>query len=103
MSHQIQLPHTPNNRQHSYMLYPIVLKNENKNALVRHLEKNNIETRDLMPLLSQPVYKKIFGDLESRFPVAQWLRQNGFYIGCHPYLTKEDREYVVAKIYDFFK
>jgi len=33
--------------------------------LVNFLEENLIETRFLLPLLNQPVYKKIFGDIEN--------------------------------------
>ena len=33
-----------------------------KRELVNYLEEHQIETRDLMPLLSQPVYLERFGD-----------------------------------------
>lgn len=73
-----------------------------KTELINFLEEKNIETRDLLPLLNQPIYKKIFGDIESQYPVAQSINKNGFYIGSHPTLTEEEKEYIVSKFEEFF-
>jgi perosamine synthetase len=99
----LQLPHVPVDREHNFMMYPIVLRNEPKTELVNFLEKNNVETREMVPLTNQPVYKRLFGnDFESRFPVARWINRNGFYIGCHPYLKKKEIKYVVDLIREYF-
>lgn len=99
----LQLPHVPTDREHNFMMYPIVLRNETKTALVNFLEKHNVETREMVPLTNQPVYKKLFGaDFENRYPVAKWINQNGFYIGCHPYLKKKEIKYVVDLIKEYF-
>ena len=100
---RIQLPTEPEGCSHAYMLYPIVLRKESKHGLVHFLEKNMIETRDLMPLLSQPVYKKLFGNIEKNYPIAKWIGSSGFYIGCHQYLTNEEQDYVIAKIHEYFQ
>jgi hypothetical protein len=52
------------------MMYPLVIRTPGiaRDDLVRFLEERNIETRNLMPLLSQPIYRKIFGDIDSRTP-----------------------------------
>jgi dTDP-4-amino-4,6-dideoxygalactose transaminase len=55
-----------------------------------------------MPLINQPVYRKIFGEIEDQYPVAKWLNASGFYIGCHQYLSREEREYVADTILSFF-
>ena len=68
------------------MLFPIVLREGNKRGLINFLEENGIETRDLLPLLNQPIYRSIFGDLEPQYPVAEWLNRCGFYIGCHQHI-----------------
>jgi dTDP-4-amino-4,6-dideoxygalactose transaminase len=87
-----------------YMLFGIVCKGHYKTELVNFLEENNIETRDLLPLTNQPIYKKIFGeDLEERYPIAKMLNNNGFYIGCHQYITDEQIDYVISKFHEFFK
>lgn len=103
LSEHLQLPHVPIDREHNFMMYPIVLKNEAKTGLVNFLEKNNVETREMVPLTNQPVYKRFFGDdFESRYPVAKWINQNGFYIGCHPYLKNKEIKYVVELIKEYF-
>jgi len=100
----LQLPVKKDDRDHCFMLYPIVIKTKDKTKedLVNFLEKNKIETRDLLPLLNQPIYKKIFGDIETDFPIAKFVRENGFYIGCHQYLSRQEKKYVVKKIKEFF-
>ena len=99
----IQLPYIPPDRDHMFMLFPIVLKRESKKELVHFLEENGIETRDLLPLINQPVYRKLFGDIEEQYPVARWLNESGFYIGCHQYLTQEDLGYIVERLHHYFK
>jgi perosamine synthetase len=103
LSDHIQLPTIPKNRTHSFMLFPILLKNEKKEGLIRYLEKRGIETRDLMPLLNQPIYKKLFGNIESNYPNALKIRKNGFYIGCHQYLSNEDIKFITTAINSYFK
>jgi dTDP-4-amino-4,6-dideoxygalactose transaminase len=99
----IQLPYIPYDRDHMFMLFPIVMRNRSKEELVNFLEENLIETRDLLPLLNQPIYKKLFGNIEDEYPVAKWLNQSGFYIGCHQYLTQEEKDYIVEKIHEYFQ
>jgi perosamine synthetase len=102
LSDVLQLPTIPQDRDHVFMLFPLVLRDGSKRELVNHLEANGIETRDLLPLINQPVYRKMFGDLEPQFPVAKWLNASGFYIGCHQTISDEAIEYVVNKLYEFF-
>lgn len=101
LTHYLQLPSVPADREHVFMLFPIVLRDEDKRDLVNFLEDRLVETRDMMPLLSQPVYRKMFGDLLPRFPVAQWIDRGGFYIGCHQYLTDEQVDYIIETIREF--
>ncbi len=100
----LQLPEIRPQTQHAFMMYPIVVRTPNiaRDDLVRFLEERNIETRYLMPLLNQPIYRKIFGDIESQYPVASVLNQRGFYIGCHQGLTTENLAYVIETFKEFF-
>ena len=98
-SDKIQLPTIPKDRSHVFLGFPIVIKDKNisRDKLVLFLEKHGIETRYMMPLLNQPVYKEIFGkDIESRYPVARNINNRGFYIGCFPELEKEDLDHVIC-------
>ena len=93
----------PTDRDHVFMLYPLVVRDGNKRPLINFLEMNGIETRDLLPLLNQPVYRKLFGDLEPQYPVAQWLNRGGFYIGCHQYIDEAAIQYVTDKFCEYFE
>lgn len=99
----IQLPVTPPDRDHVFMLFPIVVRKGSKRPLINFLEHRGVETRDLMPLLSQPVYRRLFPGMEKRFPVAGGLSRSGFYIGCHQYITDEQKNYVIESFHEFFK
>lgn len=101
----LQLPSWPRHAEHAFMLFPILVKDGagfSRDDLICHLEDYNVETRYLMPLINQPIYKKLFGDLERHYPVARHLNKNGFYIGCHPEMNKSDLEYVADVFRDFF-
>jgi dTDP-4-amino-4,6-dideoxygalactose transaminase len=98
----LQLPHPRPDRTHSYMMFPVVVRKEPKWDLVRFLEERMIETREMMPLLNQPVYRSLFGDIEDQYPVSRWINESGFYVGCHPYLLDEEVDYIAACIREYF-
>lgn len=103
---RLQLPRHPENVEHTYMMFPILPKRDSKIVraeFVRYLEKHNIETRPMLPLLNQPVYKDLFGESEGDYPVAQYINQNGFYIGCHHGLTEADLHYEIQTISGFLR
>lgn len=100
---KLQLPYGREGSDHSYMLFGLVLKGQDKTELVNFLEDKGVETRDMLPLLNQPVYKKLFGEIEAKYPVAQSLNRSGFYIGCHQYMTAADADYVIAQFRAFFR
>lgn len=73
------------------MMFPMVIKEKvkiDKYDLCLHLEKNGIETRDMMPITNQNCYKSLFDT--RHFSVAEHVNKNGFYIGCHPAMTNKD-------------
>ena len=103
LSRELQLPSTFSDRDHVFMLYGITVKNQSKTGLINFLERRNIETRDLFPLVNQAIYKDLFGPRsKERFPVAHFLSDHAFYIGCHQYLTRKDLDYIVKAFYDYF-
>lgn len=99
----LQLPTCPADRTHAYMVYGLATRATDKRDLVNYLENLNIETRDLLPLTNQPVYRKLFGDdFEDRYPVAKWVNAHGFYIGCHPYMTDDEVGFVIDAFKSYF-
>jgi len=99
----LDLPSVRPDRDHVFMMYPLVVKTGLKRELVNYLEERLIETRDLMPLLSQPAIKVTCGVDLANFPVARRLDADGFYIGCHPYLTSGEIGYVIDSFHEFFR
>lgn len=99
----IQLPSWPMYSEHVFMLFPLVVRPPvERDKLLFYLESRGIETRMLMPLLTQPFYLKLFGDLEKEYPVASALNRHGFYIGCHQGLSQDDLDYVIEQFHEFF-
>ena len=102
---RLQLPSAPPEMEHVWMFYPLRLVDPktDRAALVAHLERRGIETRYLLPLINQPVYRTLFKDLdEQAFPVAATLNERAFYVGCHPQMSDHDVERVVTSILSFF-
>ncbi len=105
LEEHLQLPHPRPESEHSYMFYPLTILNPKirRDDLIEYLETNGIETRYLLPLINQPIYREIFGNLDEQFPVAARLNDTAFYIGCHPDLTDNDMDYVIEHFRRFFK
>ena len=87
------------------MMYPLAIVNPKvrRDDLIRYLEEHAVETRYLLPLINQPIYRKLFGNLDEQYPVATWLNNAAFYIGCHPDLTDEDVDYVTDCFRQYFR
>jgi CDP-6-deoxy-D-xylo-4-hexulose-3-dehydrase len=97
-SNILQLPKYDENV--SYMAYPLVIRNPKKvsrKKIRMRLEKKGVETRPLFGCIptQQPAYSYLKKEYEGILPVADFVGSNGFYIGCHQYLTHEDLDYVV--------
>lgn len=104
LADRLQLPAIRPEAEHAFMFYPLRVKDPSvsRDTLIRHLEENAVETRYLLPLINQPVYRAIFGDLDAEYPVAAALNASAFYIGCHPGLTDDDVDYVIDRFHQFF-
>ncbi len=86
----------------TFMMFPIVIREDariSKYRLCLHLENNGIETRDMMPITSQPCYRGIVN--EDHFLVAKWINKNGFYIPCHTGMTRNDVEHIRNVFHDY--
>lgn len=104
LAEKLQLPFIPQGFQHSFMMFPLLLKEPqiDKWDLLLFLEKQGIETRELLPLLSQPAYKKTFKINPKAYPNADLVNRRGFYFGCHQGMTLTDINYLAAKFYEYF-
>jgi len=99
---RIQLPEVLPDREHSFMMYPLVVRHEPKEELVAHLEVRGIETRDMMPLTNQPALRDHVSRDAGAYPVAEWINRCGIYVGCHQDLSLDDMDWMADRILDYF-
>ncbi len=55
----------------------------------------------MLPLINQPVYASMAIRQED-YPVAHWVNECGFYIGCHQRFGEQELSYIAAVFHDFF-
>ena len=105
LSDWLQLPTHPPDREHGFMMYPLVLKRPDmpRADVIRYLERHRIETRYLLPLINQPIYRQRFGNLDAEYPVAARLNETAFYVGCHPEITGPEIDYMIACFHACFR
>lgn len=84
----------------SYLAYPIVIKDSSvisRKELRKKLEDYGVENRPLFGCIptQQPAYSFLMEKYKNRLPNAEYVGKNGFYIGCHQYITQDDLDYIV--------
>jgi dTDP-4-amino-4,6-dideoxygalactose transaminase/nucleoside-diphosphate-sugar epimerase len=89
----------------SYLGYPLILKKGQRKKIRQELEKRGIETRILFGCI--PFHQDSFSDLKelysNKLPNAKFLGENGFYIGCHQYLVREDLDHIIKCFNEIFE
>ena len=97
-SDYIQLPVFSNS---AWMFFPIICKEQvNRDKFALFLEEKDIQTRWIMPLTNQPVFKGLWNPKD--YKVAQWINKRGILIGIHQFLTKKDLQYIAACFKEYF-
>jgi perosamine synthetase len=97
---KIQLPELRPGTEHAMMMFPIVVLGESKWGLCQHLEKNGVETREMLRLTDQPAYEGMWNP--KHYPVAEWLNEAGFYCGIHQGLGATDMAFIADRIREYF-
>tara|TARA_A100001037_G_scaffold87211_1_gene79190 strand:+ start:235 stop:1524 length:1290 start_codon:yes stop_codon:yes gene_type:complete len=97
-----------NDIRNSNMVFPItVIKNKffTKEQLVRHLEKNNIDTRPVMTgnIIKHPVMKNIKFRKASSLKNADYISEFSFLIGNHHLMSDDTIRFVVDCINSFLE
>ena len=101
------LPKDSGNNVNVYYSFPILIKDASeicRKEIVRYLESNGVETRAIMcgTLSDQPSLCNEVGVNYGNLKNSRHIKDNGFFIGCHPCLEHSDIEYAVNVIKSFF-
>jgi len=103
------LPEEEKNTKVNWLNIPIVIKKGapfNRFDITRHLEEENIQTRPIMTgnILRQPGFEKpLGGEKPSRYPVTDYIMDNGFIIGCHQGMTAKHLNRIKSVVSEFLK
>lgn len=99
---EVRLPLIQNNRTHVYHQYTLRIKQNakmNRNELKIYLEKKGIQTNIYYPI---PLYRfqhlSISGAVPAQFPVTEKVVKEVLSIPIHPYLNKEELDYITDTI-----
>lgn len=95
----LRLPKTRQDSEHAWMMYPLVMLRENKWGACNYLEERGIETREMLRLTDQPCYDGLWDS--TNYPVAQWLNERGFYVGCHQGLNEADLDCIIEALHEY--
>jgi len=89
----------------SYLAYPLVLKKGSRKLIRKELENRGIETRALFGCIptQQPSMAAFKKEYEGKLPNADYIGKNGFYIGAHQDMTKEDLDYIIDSFNEILK
>lgn len=97
----MQLPEVREDSEHAWMFLPLIIYGNDRDDFMLYLEERGVQTRTIMPLTNQPVYKNLFN--EDDYPVAKYINNHGVLLGVHQYLEVEDLDYLVDVIRKYFK
>jgi dTDP-4-amino-4,6-dideoxygalactose transaminase len=91
---RITIPETLPGNENAWMMFPIVLDpvTMHKRVFSQYLNEAGIETRDMMPITNQPIFRGMLDPYA--YPISDWVNRCGLYIGCHQEMVPEDVEYV---------
>lgn len=93
----------------SWLAFPLTIQSSapfTRLEIVKHLEKNQIQTRPIFTgnVLRQPAFKNIdHKNLENKFPNADYIMKNSFLIGCNQGLTFAHIEKIKHIFKEFLK
>jgi CDP-6-deoxy-D-xylo-4-hexulose-3-dehydrase len=104
----VQLPVERPWAKHTYHHFSIIVKEDapfSRFEIVDHLEKNGIETRPIEAgnMLDQPCMQGLNYRVAGSVKFSELIRKNGFFIACHPGLTRDDLEYMADTATQFLE
>lgn len=103
----LRLPEVRPGTFHSFYGYGMIIEKGapfTRRKLTDFLESRGIETRSFFGgcLPDQPAFRRAPKRVVGRLPVSRWIRDNGFFIGCHPALSSAHVQRVLTAFDVFF-
>jgi dTDP-4-amino-4,6-dideoxygalactose transaminase len=101
---RLQMPYAREGNVHGYFRVACLLLDNkiDRNDLARTMLSAGISCRWIFQVIDQPIYEKLFGDLESQYPCARLVNQRGIQLLCHSGLTIEDMDYCSDVMQSYF-
>jgi len=103
------LPKELPNVDTAWLAFPLTIKNKapfSRYEIVSFLEKNRVQTRPVFTgnILRHPGFKKIpHRKMKSGYPVADYIMNNSFLIGCHHGIDQKQLDYLKELFEKFLK
>ena len=101
------LPQEQRNVKVNWLNFPLTIKKDapfTRYEITKYLEERNIQTRPVMTgnILRQPGFEKVLkNEKPSRYPVANYIMDTGFVIGCHQALASEHTRHLKFAFQEF--
>jgi CDP-6-deoxy-D-xylo-4-hexulose-3-dehydrase len=97
------LPETIKGSDVCWFSFPITYHGD-RGPLLRHLEKNGIETRPMFSgnITRHPAYTKNMYRVSGSLKEADYITRHSFWVSLHPSLKKSDLSYMIKVFNEFF-
>lgn len=93
--HRVRFPGMHYIRKCIFQFFPIILDaGLIREKVLRSLFEKGIDSRVLLPLTNQPIFRQMYGNIEHKYPASKFINSQGFIVGCHQGLTPQDMEYI---------
>lgn len=96
----LTLPPSTSWAKNIYWMYGVVVNKKSKlkrEEITKILSRNGVETRDFfIPMHRQPALKKLGYFKNEKYPVADYLSKNGFYLPSGPKISNKEIDYISA-------
>lgn len=98
------LPVWKDNADICWFAFPLTTTNNDRPALLKHLEERGIETRTMFAgnITKHPAYKGV-KYRKMNLKEADYILENSFWISCHPRLSKADLKYIINTFKDYYE
>jgi UDP-4-amino-4,6-dideoxy-N-acetyl-beta-L-altrosamine transaminase len=96
---QIVIPHEKTYVKHAYHLYPILLKDIERNQFITKMSEAGIGCSDhFIPVHIHPLYRRLFGFKYGDFPVSESIYEREVSLPLYPKMTETEVDYVVDTV-----